>query len=154
MILFIVLLLVYAAFSYFSFFILRDIVGIKRLHPFFALFYLGESFLSLFVTHPLFPWPFKLGFFVFFLLCAVGVWKKRRWGYFLGLFTNALAVLLVLAITFYATETILASCKEFGCLKIISPFLSALFTLIVVGFPTPFLLFALKGKEATPQNTP
>lgn len=153
MILFIIFLLVYAAFSYFSFFILRDIVSIKRLHSFFALFYLGESFLSLVAAHQLFPWPFKWGFFMLFLLCAIGVWKKRRWGYFLGLLVNLLAIILVLVITFQAAKTILASCKEFGCLKIIFPFLSALFALIVVGFPTPFLLFALRGKEEAPQNT-
>lgn len=153
MILFVVLLLVYAAFAYFSFFILRDIVGIKRLHFFFALFYVGEALLSLWVVHPLFLWPFKWGFFVLFLLCAGGIWRKRRWGYVLGLLLNLLALLLVFYITFYATEAILASCKEFGCLKIISPFLSALLTLLVVGFPTPFLIFALKRKEGAPQET-
>lgn len=150
MILFIVLLLVYAAFSYFSFFILRDIVGIKRLHSFFALFYLGESFLALWVVHDMFPWFFKWGFFALFLFCARGVWKKRRWGYVSGLLTNILAMLLVLVITLEAVKTVLASCSGFGCFAVASPFLSAFLTLLVAGFPTPFLLFALKGKEDTP----
>ncbi len=152
MILFIVLLLVYAAFAYFFFYILRDIISIKRLHFFFALFYLGEALVSLWVVHPLFLWPLQWGFFVLFLLCAIGIWRKRRWGYVLGLLANLLALLFMFYTTFYATKTILASCKEFGCLKVLSPFLSALLILLVVGLPTPFLLFALKGKEETPQN--
>jgi len=154
MILFILLLVVYAAFTYFSFFILRDIVGIKRLYSFFALFYVGESFLSLLISHPLFSWPLQWGLCALFLVSALGIWKKRRWGYAIGLLANLIALILVLGITFYAIETIFASCKNFGCLKIISPFLSALLTAFVVGFPTPFLIFAIRGKETAPQNTP
>lgn len=154
MILLILLLLVYISFAYFSFFILRDIVGIKRLHSFFAIFYLGEGFLSLWITHPLFSWPLKWGFFVFFLLCAMGIWKKRRFGYAIGLFANLSAMLVVLFITFQAVKTVLASCKEFECLEIILPFLAALLALIIVGLPTSFLLFALKRKEEIAQNVP
>lgn len=154
MILFIILLAVYTAFAYFSFFILRDIVGIKRLYSFFALFYVGESFLSLLINHPLFFLPLQWGLCVLFILSAIGIWRKQRWGYALGLLTNLLALALILWITFYTIETIFFSCREFECLKIISPFLSALLTAFVVGFPTPFLLFAIRGKEATPQNTP
>ena len=153
MILFILLLLVYAAFVYFSFFILREIVGIKRLHSFFALFYVGEGFLSLWIIHPLSTWPLKWGLVALFLLCARGIWKKQRWGYFLGLFANLVAIILTLFITLQTIKAVLASCQGFGCLEATIPFFSALLVLIVIGFPIPFLLFALKGKEEAPQNT-
>lgn len=154
MILLILLLLVYAAFAYFSFFILREIVGIKRLNFFFAFFYVGEGFISLLITHPLYAWPIKLGLVALFLLCARGIWRKRRWGYFIGFLANFSAAILTVFIAFQTTKAVLASCQGFGCLETAPPILSALVILVVIGLPNPFLFLALKGKEGISQNTP